>query len=232
MNWRLAPTIGLVAVLAPAMAHGQTNLDQGKSASQIFAAACVECHKAPRGLAKGRNSAALTDFLREHYTTSRDQAAALAAYVLGGRGAEPVGGTAQGKGPKPAAERAERGPPSGEEPREPKPTKRQARQSKPEEGTRTEAKSDAKPEVKPRYRTCSWRTGADRADARSAQRAEDAPIPGRTRWSCPCAYCGCGRARAKHAAEPGAKPSGDTNNDAGIFGAGRCRVRRERSGAA
>ena len=37
MNWRLAPTIGLVAVLAPAMAHGQTNLDQGKSASQIFA---------------------------------------------------------------------------------------------------------------------------------------------------------------------------------------------------
>ena len=100
MNWRLAPTIGLVAVLAPAMAHGQTNLDQGKSASQIFASACVECHKAPRGLAKGRNSAALTDFLREHYTTSRDQAAALAAYVLGGRGAEPVGGTAQGQGSK------------------------------------------------------------------------------------------------------------------------------------
>ena len=64
MNWRLAPMIGLVAVLAPAMAHAQTNLDQGKSASQIFAAACVECHKAPRGLAKGKNSAALTDFLR------------------------------------------------------------------------------------------------------------------------------------------------------------------------
>ena len=65
----------------------------------------------PQGTARlggRRNSAALTDFLREHYTTNRDQAAALAAYVLGGRGAEPVGGTAQGKGPKPAAERAER----------------------------------------------------------------------------------------------------------------------------
>ena len=146
MNWRLAPTIGLVAMLAPPVAHGQTNLDQGKSASQIFAAACAECHKAPRGLAKGRNSAALADFLREHYTTSRDQAAALAAYVLGGRGTEPAGGTAQGKGQKPAAERAERGSPSGEEP---KPSKRQARQSKPEDATRTEAKSDAKPEVKP-----------------------------------------------------------------------------------
>src|SRR5271170_1291816 len=93
----LAPAIGLLAVLAPAMACAQTNLDQGKSAAQIFAAACAECHKAPRPLANGRNSAALTDFLREHYTTSRDQAAALAAYVLGGRGAEPVGGTAQGK---------------------------------------------------------------------------------------------------------------------------------------
>ena len=147
MNWRLAPTIGLVAVLAPAMAHAQTNLDQGKSASQIFAAACAECHKAPRALANGRNSAALTDFLREHYTTSREQAAALAAYVLGGRGAEPLGTSAQGKGQKPAAERAERSTTPALE--EPKPTKRQARQSKPDEAARTEAKSDAKPEVKP-----------------------------------------------------------------------------------
>ncbi len=146
MNWRFAPTIGLVAVLAPAVAHAQTNLDQGKSASQIFAAACSECHKAPRGLANGRNNAALTDFLREHYTTSRDQAAALAAYVLGGRGTEPVGAPAQGKGQKPAAERAEHEAPT---PEEAKPSKRQARPSKPDEAARTEAKSDAKPEVKP-----------------------------------------------------------------------------------
>lgn len=152
MNWRLAPGMGLIALLAPAIAHAQTNLDQGKSASQIFAAACAECHKAPRGLANGRSSAALTEFLREHYTTSRDQAAALAVYVLGGRGTEPVGAAAQGKGQKPAAERAERSTPLAEEskePKEPKPNKRQTRQSKPEEGIRTEAKSDAKPEVKP-----------------------------------------------------------------------------------
>ncbi len=143
MNWRLAPTIGLVAMLAPAMALAQTNLDQGKSASQIFATACAECHKAPRGLANGKNAAALGDFLREHYTTSREQAAALAAYVLGGRGAEPVGGAGQGRGQKPAAEREA---PVSEEP---KPSKRQARQSKPEAAVRAEAKSDAKPEVKP-----------------------------------------------------------------------------------
>ncbi len=146
MNWRLAPTIGLVAMLAPAMALAQTNLDQGKSASQIFATACAECHKAPRGLANGKNAAALGDFLREHYTTSREQAAALAAYVLGGRGAEPLGGAGQGRGQKPAAERSEREAPASEEP---KPSKRQARQSKPEAAVRAEAKSDAKPEVKP-----------------------------------------------------------------------------------
>ena len=97
-------------------------------------------------MANGRNNAALTEFLREHYTTSRDQAAALAAYVLGGRGSEPVGAAPQGRGQKPAAERAEREPST---PEEPKPSKRQARQPKPDEGARTEAKSDAKPETKP-----------------------------------------------------------------------------------
>ena len=35
MNRGFALTIGFLAVLAPAMAHAQTNIDQGKSASQI-----------------------------------------------------------------------------------------------------------------------------------------------------------------------------------------------------
>jgi hypothetical protein len=138
-----APTIGLLAALAPAMAHAQTNLDQGKSASQIFATDCAECHKAPRGLANGKNSAALTDFLREHYTTSRDQAAALAAYVLGGRGIEPIGG-AQGQAKRPAADHASA---SAEEP---KPARHQ-KSGRAEEGTSATAKpqrpteADAKP---------------------------------------------------------------------------------------
>ena len=73
----------LLAEFAPGIGRAQTNIDQGKSASQIFASACVDCHKAPRGLARGKNSWALTEFLSGHYTTSRDQAAALAAYVVG-----------------------------------------------------------------------------------------------------------------------------------------------------
>jgi hypothetical protein len=138
-----APTIGLLAALAPAMAHAQTNLDQGKSASQIFATDCAECHKAAHGLGNGRTSAALTDFLREHYTTNRDQAAALAAYVLGGRGNEPIGG-AQGQGKKPATEHASAAA------EEPKPARHQ-RPGKPDEGTTANAKpqrpteADAKP---------------------------------------------------------------------------------------
>ncbi len=101
---RLAATIGLLAALAPAMAHAQTNLDQGKSPAQIFANDCAACHKAARTLAKGKDNATLTDFLREHYTTSREQAAALAAYVLRGGGGEGGGSATQGQ--KPAAEHA------------------------------------------------------------------------------------------------------------------------------
>jgi hypothetical protein len=122
----LSPIIGLLAALLPAMAHAQTNLDQGKSASQIFTAICAECHKAPRALANGKNNAALTDFLVEHYTTSRSQAAALAAYVLGGRGGEPIGGTQK----KPPTERA-----SAEEPKPGKP-----KPGKPEEGASAKPK--------------------------------------------------------------------------------------------
>jgi len=127
---RLAATIGLLAGLAPAWAYAQTNIDRGKTPAQIFAAACAECHKATRALASGKNSATLTDFLQEHYTTSRDQAAALAAYVLSGRGGESGADAAQGRGQKPAVAHATA--PA----QEPKPAKRQAGQpGKLEEGT-------------------------------------------------------------------------------------------------
>jgi hypothetical protein len=130
-----APMIGLLGALTPALAHAQTNLDQGKSASQIFASACAECHKDAHGLGKGKNSAGLTDFLREHYTTNGQQAAALAAYIMGGRGGEPIGAAAQGRGQKPAAQRA------SVSTEEPKPAKHQAKQSaKPDDGKPADGK--------------------------------------------------------------------------------------------
>src|ERR1700693_1695396 len=84
----------------PVMAQAQTNIDQGKSPAEIFATVCATCHKSARGLANGRGSSGLASFLVEHYTASKDQAAALAAYVMGAGGGEaaPVA-----RGPKPAA---------------------------------------------------------------------------------------------------------------------------------
>ena len=86
MNRGFALTIGLLAALAPAMAQAQTNIDQGKSASQSFRQRLRRMPQIRRvRCAKGKSAAAVAEFLREHYTTGRDQAASLAAYVAGGR---------------------------------------------------------------------------------------------------------------------------------------------------
>src|SRR5580692_12333900 len=93
---RLVPMIGLVAVwgvvVAAGPARAQVNIDQGKSTAEIFSGDCGTCHKTAKGLANGRNAGALAGFLREHYTSSAQQAASLAAYVLGaGSGPAPSG---------------------------------------------------------------------------------------------------------------------------------------------
>ena len=96
----VAPAIALFIGLVPVMAQAQTNIDQGKSPAEIFATDCATCHKSARGLANGRGSSGLASFLAEHYTASKDQAAALAAYVMGAGGGEPAPAA---RGPKPAA---------------------------------------------------------------------------------------------------------------------------------
>ncbi|HEV3022162.1 MAG TPA: hypothetical protein VGX76_06830, partial [Pirellulales bacterium] len=97
----VAPAIGLFVGLLPAMALAQTNIDQGKSPAEIFANDCATCHKSARGLANGRGSSGLASFLVEHYTASKDQAAALAAYVMGAGGGDAV----PARGPKPTTDR-------------------------------------------------------------------------------------------------------------------------------
>ena len=57
------------------------NLDQGKSAQQLFANGCTACHRNPRGLAKGRFKLQLFMFLKDHYVTNSSEAWALAAYL-------------------------------------------------------------------------------------------------------------------------------------------------------
>jgi hypothetical protein len=76
---RTAISMGLLCVAGAATA--QENLDQGKSAAQLFAANCAICHKSPQGLAKAGGILGLDSFLREHYTASKESAGALAAYL-------------------------------------------------------------------------------------------------------------------------------------------------------
>jgi hypothetical protein len=68
----------------PAGSRGE-NFSAGKPAAQLFASDCTGagCHKGPQGLSKDRGQSSLAGFLREHYTNSRESAAALAAYLVG-----------------------------------------------------------------------------------------------------------------------------------------------------
>src|SRR5471032_2404936 len=71
---------GLLALFFVNAAGAQENLDHGKTPAQLFAANCTVCHKKPQGLAKP-GASGLDAFLRQHYTASRETAAALAGYL-------------------------------------------------------------------------------------------------------------------------------------------------------
>lgn len=95
--------LGLFAAAAalPVIPAAAQDYSAGKSAAQLFQSDCTACHKTPAGLAKGMDARGLTGFLREHYTTKTESAAALAAYLVSGAGGA---GEAKPKGQAPAAE--------------------------------------------------------------------------------------------------------------------------------
>lgn len=75
-----------------------------KPAPALFASDCTGggCHKGPQGLAKGQSQSSLAGFLREHYTNSRESAAAIAAYLVK-LPSEPAPSEARAPKPQPAA---------------------------------------------------------------------------------------------------------------------------------
>jgi mono/diheme cytochrome c family protein len=79
LRWCLL-VLGAVYALAGSAAHAQ-NLDQGKSATRLFADSCATCHRSAPALAKGRSRSQLFQFLQEHYATSSNTAAELATYL-------------------------------------------------------------------------------------------------------------------------------------------------------
>jgi DNA polymerase III gamma/tau subunit len=73
-----------VAVLllgAAGAASAQENLNAGKTPAELYVSDCAICHKSPRGLADKAGFFGLGSFLREHYTSSRESAAAITAYL-------------------------------------------------------------------------------------------------------------------------------------------------------
>jgi hypothetical protein len=99
--WRIS--VGFLTIVAglsaaPALAQ---DFSAGKTAAQLFASDCSACHKSPAGLAKGQSVSSLTSFLREHYTTKAESAAALAAYLTtAGPGTARISPQAPITGPK------------------------------------------------------------------------------------------------------------------------------------
>jgi hypothetical protein len=165
---RVAPAIGLFVGLVPALAHAQTSIDQGKTPAEIFAIDCATCHKSPRGLAHGKSSSELASFLAEHYTSSKDQASALAAYVMGAGGGDAAPTQAHGPKTPPDHTRTsveEAKPSPSTHPAKPTPT------GKPEDVPAATAKLRPEEEKKPPVAT-------QPATAARNRRKEPEPTPG------------------------------------------------------
>jgi len=162
---RLGLCVLALGVGAPALA--QENIDAGKSPAQLYAQNCALCHKTPHGLAKAVGAWGLQNFLRAHYTASRESAAAIAAYLATiDRGSPPP---RTGKR-APKNEKAK----AGEE--KPK-TTGEAKPGGPTDAkpaTPPEAKADAKPEAKPDAKPDSKPAAADAkgGDAKASSEAK------------------------------------------------------------
>jgi hypothetical protein len=73
--------LGLVLALAMGPALAQENLNAGKTPAQLYASDCAICHKSPQGMSRAAGMLGLDSFLREHYTSSHESAAAITAYI-------------------------------------------------------------------------------------------------------------------------------------------------------
>ena len=159
-------TVRVVTVLAAGgcgVAAAQ-DLSAGKTAAQLFASDCSACHKSPGGLAKGRDARSLANFLKEHYTTKQDSAAALAGYLAGAPGAGTAPASATGPKPKTAA-RGETEPAARPEPRAERPKPR--------------ANATAEPGAKPEGEGDNPIMREERRPPREATRTEPDPTVGK-----------------------------------------------------
>jgi outer membrane biosynthesis protein TonB len=78
---RILILAGFALAFTAGRATAQDNFDANKSPAQLFANDCSGCHKSAVGLVKSPGLFGLESYLREHYTASRQAAAAIAGYL-------------------------------------------------------------------------------------------------------------------------------------------------------
>ena len=153
---------GLGLLAAAGAASAQENLDAGKSGAQLYQSNCAICHKSAQALNKsGGGLFGLDSFLREHYTSSRESAAAISAYLntVGGGPADARPAkkrTSTGK-KKEAKPEAKDGKPDDKKPDEKKPAEKKSDEKKP-----AEKPSQNKPDKKEGGKAARLAGAADR----------------------------------------------------------------------
>jgi outer membrane biosynthesis protein TonB len=140
---------GFLALALAAPAAAQENLDSGKTGAQLYAADCAICHKSAQALKKSGGIFGLSSFLREHYTASRESAAAIASYLdsVASPPAQkkPAGATKRtAKGDEKAKADEKKAKPKSGDAKSEKPEKK----DKPTEAKTSEPKSESKSESK------------------------------------------------------------------------------------
>ena len=140
-SWIVVGVVGAGLMAAAGVASAQENLDAGKSGAQLYQSNCAICHKSAQALDKsGGGLFGLESFLREHYTSSRESAAAISAYL------NTVGGGPAQAHPvrKKAGKKKEAKPETKPDAKDAKPA-----EAKPEEKKSDEKKPAEKPGDKP-----------------------------------------------------------------------------------
>jgi hypothetical protein len=147
-SWRVFLAIGgIFAIGGATPVVAQENLDQGKTPVQLFASDCAICHKSPQGLAaRGGGTFGLQGFLRQHYTASRESAAAIASY-LEAAGNPPAAASKpdkrvgkKGDAAKPGEKKPDTGKSADTKPGDTKPADAKGTESKPSESKPSESK--------------------------------------------------------------------------------------------
>ena len=168
-----------LCIAAPALA--QEDIDAGKTPAQLYAQDCAICHKTPHGLSQAGGIFGLQSFLREHYTASKESAAAIAAYLASiDRGPPPHEQRARPAKRAPKNEKAkareDKSKKPGEAKSDTKPDTKPDTKGKPEEAkqsTPPEAKPDAKPDTKPESKPADAKPESKPSEAKSE--AKSAP---------------------------------------------------------